>query len=67
MIKKTHQIKTKDQFQISPLDGAQYEKISSDNNQQNNKMKNRYQENTTHLNPRNRPQHKTTRETSQNH
>ena len=39
ILKKTHQIKTTNQFQISPLDSAQYENISSNNNQQKQQMK----------------------------
>ena len=35
--KETYQAKPQSWFQISPLDSAQYENISSDNNQQSNK------------------------------
>jgi hypothetical protein len=58
--KKTYKTKARRKFQISPLDSAQYENISSNNKSAAATNKNRYQENTTRLYPRNRPQHKPT-------
>jgi hypothetical protein len=59
--KKTYTEKAASKFQISPLDGAQYESILANNIQRSNKKKRYTKENTTRLRPRKTPQHKSTR------
>jgi hypothetical protein len=50
--KKTYKEKAASKFQISPLDGAQYEKILTNNIQRSNKEERYTKENTTRLRPR---------------
>ncbi len=50
--KKTYKEKAASKFQISPLDGAQYEGILANNTQRSNKEKRYTKENTTRLRPR---------------
>ncbi len=58
--KKTYTEKASSKFQISPLDGAQYESILANNIQRSNKEERYTKENTTRLRPRKTPQHKST-------
>ena len=59
--KKTYTEKAASKFQISPLDGAQYESILANNIQRSNKEERYTKENTTRLRPRKKtPQHKST-------
>jgi hypothetical protein len=50
--KKTYTEKAASKFQISPLDGAQYESILANNIQRSNKEERYTRENTTRLRPR---------------
>jgi hypothetical protein len=50
--KKTYTEKAASKFQISPLDGAQYESILANNIQRSNKEERYTKENTTRLRPR---------------
>jgi hypothetical protein len=53
--KKTYTEKAASKFQISPLDGTQYESILADTIQRTNKEKKHTKENTTRLRPRKTP------------